>query len=100
MYSLIFLTLTSLLLALAFTPVCKKLAWRFGIVDHPDKQRKLHGAPIPRLGGVAIFASILCAYGLLLAIRLSTGAIIWQDLPLVLHILPALVVIFLSLIHI
>jgi UDP-GlcNAc:undecaprenyl-phosphate GlcNAc-1-phosphate transferase len=95
MYSLIFLTITSLLLALAFTPVCKKLAWRFGIVDHPDQARKLHGAPIPRLGGVAIFASILCAYALLLVVRLSSGHIILEDLPLVLHILPALLIIFL-----
>jgi len=95
MYSLIFLTLTSLLLTLVFTPVCKKLAWRFGIVDHPDQTRKLHGAPIPRLGGVAIFASILCAYALLLVVRFSSGHIILEDLPLVLHILPALLIVFL-----
>jgi UDP-GlcNAc:undecaprenyl-phosphate GlcNAc-1-phosphate transferase len=57
--------------------------------------RKLHGAPIPRLGGVAIFASILCAYGLLLVVRFSSGHIIMEDLPLVLHILPALLIVFL-----
>jgi UDP-GlcNAc:undecaprenyl-phosphate GlcNAc-1-phosphate transferase len=95
MYSLIFLTLTSLLLALAFTPLCKKLAWRFGIVDHPDQARKLHGAPIPRLGGLAIFVSILCAYGFLLLVRFSSGHIIMEGLPLVLHILPALLIVFL-----
>ena len=95
MYSLLFLTLTSLLLALAFTPVSKKLAWRFGIVDHPDQVRKLHGVAIPRLGGVAIFASILSAYGLLLVVRFSSGHIILEDLPLVLHILPALLIVFL-----
>jgi UDP-GlcNAc:undecaprenyl-phosphate GlcNAc-1-phosphate transferase len=95
MYSLIFLTLSSLLLALAFTPLCKKLAWRFGIVDHPDQKRKLHGEAIARLGGVAIFASILCAYALLLVVRFSSGHIIMEDLPLVLHILPALLIVFL-----
>jgi UDP-GlcNAc:undecaprenyl-phosphate GlcNAc-1-phosphate transferase len=95
MYSLIFLTVTSLLLTLAFTPLCKKLAWRFGVVDYPNQARKLHGAPIPRLGGVAIFASILCSYGLLLLVRLSSGHIILEDLPLVLHILPALLIVFL-----
>ena len=95
MYSLILLTLASLLLTLAFTPLCKRLAWRFGIVDHPDQVRKLHGVAIPRLGGVAIFASILCAYGLLLVVRFSSGHIILEDLPLVLHILPALLIVFL-----
>jgi len=94
MYSLIFLILTSLFLALALTPLCKRLAWRLRIVDLPDAQRKLHGGPVPRLGGLAILASILGAYGLLLLARFSSGAIIWQDLPLVLRILPSMLVVF------
>lgn len=94
MYSLIFLGLTSAMLSLGATPLVRHLALRFGIVDHPDQQRKIHLVPIPRMGGVAIFLSVLCAYGLLLAVRLSSGQIVWDNLPLVVELAPAFVVIF------
>lgn len=70
------------------------LAWRYGIVDLPDQQRKLHSAPIPRMGGLAIFAAIIGAYGMLLIARLTSGAIVWDGLPLVLRLFPAFVVVF------
>jgi UDP-GlcNAc:undecaprenyl-phosphate GlcNAc-1-phosphate transferase len=94
MYSLIFLGLVSLALSLFLTPLVRNLAWRHGLVDHPDKQRKIHTAPIPRMGGVAIFGAVIGAYCLLLLVRLSSGAIVWADLPLVLRLLPALTVVF------
>ena len=94
MYSLIFLALASLALSLVLTPAIRNLAWYLGIVDQPDQQRKFHGSPIPRLGGVAIFASVIGAYGLLLIVRLSSGAIVWENLPIILRLLPALAIVF------
>ncbi|MDR3413185.1 MAG: MraY family glycosyltransferase, partial [Formivibrio sp.] len=94
MYSLLFLGFVSLALSLVLTPLVRNLAWHYGIVDLPDQQRKIHNTPIPRLGGVAIFAAVIGAYGLLLIARLSSGAIVWDNLPLVLHLLPALAVVF------
>lgn len=94
MYSLLFLGLVSFALSLLLTPLVRNLAWRYGIVDQPDQERKIHSAPTPRMGGVAIFAAVIAAYGLLLVVRLSSGAIVWEDLPRVLRLLPALVVIF------
>ena len=94
MYSLAFLGLTSAILALVLTPLVRNLAWRFGLVDQPDQQRKIHVAPTPRMGGVAIFASVLCAYALLLAVRLSSGHIVWEDLPLVTRLAPAFAIVF------
>ena len=94
MYSLIFLGVVSFALSLFLTPFVRNMAWRFGIVDQPDQERKTHSAPIPRLGGVAIFAAVIAAYGLLLIVRLTSGAIVWADLPLVLRLLPALAVVF------
>jgi len=94
MYSLLFLGVASAFLALFLTPCVRNLAWRFGVVDQPDQQRKFHAAPIPRMGGVAIFASVLGAYCLLLAVRLSSGAIVWEGLPLVVRLLPAFAVVF------
>jgi UDP-GlcNAc:undecaprenyl-phosphate GlcNAc-1-phosphate transferase len=94
MYSLLFLGFVSFALTLFLTPLVRNLAWHFEIVDQPDQQRKLHSAPIPRLGGVAIVFAVFAAYGLLLAVRLSSGAIVGEDLPLVVRLLPALAVIF------
>ncbi len=94
MYSLLFLGFVSLALSLLLTPLARNLAWHYGLVDQPDQRRKIHGSPIPRVGGVAIFATVIGAYGLLLIVRLSSGAIVWQDLPLVLRLLPALVIVF------
>jgi len=94
MYSLLLLGIASVVLALLLTPLVRNLAWRCGIVDQPDQQRKIHCAPIPRMGGVAIFAAVIGAYCLLLLARLSSGAIVWDGLPLVLRLLPALVVVF------
>src|ERR1700747_1109358 len=94
MYSLIFLGFMSLALSLFLTPLVRNTAWRYGLVDQPDQERKIHSAPTPRIGGVAIFASVIGAYALLLIVRLSSGAIVWADLPLILRLLPALVVVF------
>src|ERR1039458_6584045 len=94
MYSLFFLGFVSFGLSLLLTPLVRNLAWHYGIVDQPDQQRKIHSSPIPRLGGVAIFAAVVGAYGLLLVVRLSSGAIVWADLPLVLRLLPALAIVF------
>ena len=43
----------SAILSLALTPLVARLAWRLGAVDLPAA-RKLHRAPVPRLGGVAV----------------------------------------------
>ena len=48
----------SFILALILTPFVKKLAFRMGAVDHPNK-RKIHKTIMPRLGGLAIFISFL-----------------------------------------
>ena len=48
--------LAAALLSLGLTPLAKRLAVRLGAVDHPN-ERKVHKAPIPRLGGVAVIAA-------------------------------------------
>jgi UDP-GlcNAc:undecaprenyl-phosphate GlcNAc-1-phosphate transferase len=94
MYSLLFLGLVSAVLALLLTPLVRNTARRLGVVDQPDQQRKLHSTPIPRVGGVAIFATVIGSYCLLLAARFAAGAIVWDGLPLILRILPAVAIVF------
>jgi len=51
----------SLLLAVAGTPLARKVGLRLNAVDQPDARRKVHVVPTPRLGGLAIFGSTLLA---------------------------------------
>lgn len=46
------------LLVVLLTPVVSLAAWRLGVLDVPSEERRLHRAPMPRLGGLAIFAGI------------------------------------------
>ncbi len=48
-----------LLLAILGTPLARVLGLRIHAMDQPDPRRKVHTAPTPRLGGVAIFLSTL-----------------------------------------
>ena len=43
-------------LAVLTVPVAKRLALLLGIVDSPDKHRKLHGRVVPLTGGLLLLA--------------------------------------------
>jgi len=50
----------ALVLAIGVTPVARWLASRMGVVDRPAA-RKIHRRPMPRMGGVAIYLTVLAA---------------------------------------
>ena len=41
-------------------PIAKRLAQHWGAIDYPSK-RRINTTPIPRLGGLAVFAGLCCA---------------------------------------
>lgn len=47
------------LLALAFTPIVRWFANRFGFLDIPRPPRNLHDRPVAKLGGVAIYVAVV-----------------------------------------
>lgn len=49
----------ALVLSYYLTPIVRKAALRFGIVDKPDGKLKKHENPTPYLGGLAIYLSLL-----------------------------------------
>jgi UDP-GlcNAc:undecaprenyl-phosphate GlcNAc-1-phosphate transferase len=59
----------SLLLAFALTRYVRDFATAQGWVAVPTQERHLHGNPLPRLGGVAIFASF--SFSMLIAVALA-----------------------------
>lgn len=48
------------LITLLATPICKKLAFRWDLVDHPG-HRKIHARTMPLLGGLALYAGFIIA---------------------------------------
>ncbi|MGB9840818.1 glycosyltransferase family 4 protein [Thermovenabulum sp.] len=56
-------------LSYIFTPFAMKLAWKLGAIDVPKDTRRVHKKPIPRLGGLAIFAGFTLAAFLTLPLK-------------------------------
>jgi UDP-GlcNAc:undecaprenyl-phosphate GlcNAc-1-phosphate transferase len=47
--------------SLALTPTVRRVCERFGLLDEPRDDRRVHRKSVPRLGGVAIFIAVLIA---------------------------------------
>jgi UDP-GlcNAc:undecaprenyl-phosphate GlcNAc-1-phosphate transferase len=62
-------------LTAASTPLAAALARRVGAVDKP-KERGLHDRPMPRLGGLAIFAGVLVAAALFVPATVETRGVL------------------------
>jgi UDP-GlcNAc:undecaprenyl-phosphate/decaprenyl-phosphate GlcNAc-1-phosphate transferase len=91
MTPLLWLAILSFGLSIVLTPITRDIFRSFNLVDRPDQTRKLHGNPIPRVGGIAIFISYFVAFNLL---RPEDGGVLSRELDLVWKIMPAAVVIF------
>lgn len=69
------------------TPVARRLALRFGVVDHPS-DRKIHADPVPYLGGLAIILAFVLSVLIGAAVRgvggsyMQVGAILGGGLVL------------------
>ncbi len=57
---------TALIASLVLTPIVRILARRWGLVDHPDKHRKLHEHATPLGGGAAVLMAFLVAVAVVL----------------------------------
>jgi UDP-GlcNAc:undecaprenyl-phosphate GlcNAc-1-phosphate transferase len=60
MPTVILIFFAALLFAVAATPVARRVAYTLGILDQPSL-RKVHTAPVPLLGGVAIYLACVIA---------------------------------------
>ena len=57
--------LTAFCAAVVATPLCRWLGLKWGVVDQPDQFRKVHRRPIPRTGGIAVYAGLLVGVAVL-----------------------------------
>ncbi len=69
---------TALAVAVAITPLVMRLARRYGFVDVPDaRPKKLHRAPVPRLGGLVLYVAF--GAGLSVALLLRSRVVTAED---------------------
>jgi UDP-GlcNAc:undecaprenyl-phosphate GlcNAc-1-phosphate transferase len=87
MYSLLYLAVLSFAICFLLTPVVRNAMHRVGVLDQPDRARKIHNRPIPRLAGVPIAVASL---GLLALTPLRGTELLLQIMPL----LPAACLVF------
>jgi UDP-GlcNAc:undecaprenyl-phosphate GlcNAc-1-phosphate transferase len=73
--------LLALLIALGLMPLMSVLARRIGLVDHPDKHRKLHVNAIPMVGGPTIFIATPLAAISMIWLGMQYGPLLngWTD---------------------
>jgi len=90
MASLIWVGIASFVISLVLTRLLRDGFRRLGILDHPEGKRKIHVAPIPRGGGLAIAIAYVASY---LVVRYFFGGAFDQQLALVWKILTATAVI-------
>ncbi len=64
MYYQLIALVGAFVLSVLLTPICRRFAIAFGMVDHPDAHRKLHREPIALCGGPTILISSLIAAAL------------------------------------
>jgi len=89
--------LTLFIIATAFslllTPIVRRVCERFGLVDEPRDERRVHTKAVPRLGGIAVFASMLIALAALpLVDNLVTRTLLTNKQLLLIMLVPAALV--------
>ena len=74
MTTILFTFILAFLFALVATPLVKKLAVQYDLVDEPS-DRKVHELALPRIGGVAIFLAFLFPFTLFFLFNLQSAAL-------------------------
>ncbi len=73
----------AVLVALGFsliaTPISRKIALRFGLIDHPDSHRKLHREPIALCGGISVLFCLFASVGVLALFAPGLGYMIQEN---------------------
>ncbi len=71
--------LAAIVAGAVLTPVVRAAAHRFGWLDHALTSRKVHGKPVPRLGGVAIVLAFYAPLVALFFVDSEVGRQFWAE---------------------
>lgn len=96
MYLIASLGILAFALSLVLTPPIRDAFIRIGLLDYPDKFRKVHPHPVPRAGGLVIAISYILSFGIALLLPFSFATTISAVLPQFWLLLPAAEMIFIT----
>jgi UDP-GlcNAc:undecaprenyl-phosphate GlcNAc-1-phosphate transferase len=96
MRAILFLGLTSFLVCLTVTPLIRKILLRWGILDFPDGNRKLHPHTVARAGGLALAVSYPIALALMFLFPSHATEFLKGHLGFAVALLPAATLVFLT----
>lgn len=81
--------------SLALTPLVIRLAAARQLFDVPDGDRRVHTRPVPRVGGVVVFAAMLCGLLVTAVVDLVTGGtFIRTNAPFLISVLAGSAILF------
>lgn len=86
----------SVLLALIFTPMVRDVIGKYGFLDRPDGVRKMHLAPVPRAGGIAIVLAYTSTFAIAFLLPFSYTFVLHNALPRILQLTLVALVVFLT----
>jgi UDP-GlcNAc:undecaprenyl-phosphate GlcNAc-1-phosphate transferase len=69
----IYVLYAAFLVSFLFTPIMRVVALHYGIIDNPDRVRKMHAVPIAYLGGMAVFLGWIAGLAVSTFLRLHTS---------------------------
>ena len=95
MLSLLLLGFVAFLSAWLLTPAVCSGCRSVGLLDQPDRQRKLHQTAVPRLGGIVLAGSYLLSFLALVSLPHSFGSdMLLPNLGTVIALAPAAAIVF------
>ena len=94
MNSLLYLAILSFSICFLLTPLVRNLMHRVGVLDRPDRRRKIHTQPIPRLGGVPIASAVVISLAVFSLIPDAETQLFRSVLGQITPLLPAACLVF------
>ncbi len=94
MNSLLYLAILSFSICFLLTPLVRNLMHRVDVLDRPDRRRKIHTQPIPRLGGVPIASAVVISLAVFSLIPDAETRLFRSVLGQITPLLPAACLVF------
>src|SRR3954447_6387473 len=79
----VYVFIAAYLLSFMFTPIMRRVAEYYGVIDKPDLLRKMHSRPVAYLGGVALFIGWVAGFAVSRFLQLHYWNDAWskEDVP-------------------
>ena len=90
----VYVFIVAYMVAFIFTPIMRRVAEYYGVIDKPDLLRKMHSRPVAYLGGVAVFMGWVAGLAISQFLALHYWGKDWSERGFAHHVVisPAIVI--------